>query len=227
MIFRRPILTCLLLGITILLIACGGGAVEEVDTGGPPSGAEEEEEEPAPATTSMPTLAADTGIREVLFVGEMSSPEEGYTAIYIQEDDALNFVVVSLHTIDLSMWMNGDLQGQRVNATAEVGIGKVTGRFETDTGTIECNITVPGRGFIRTKLAKVEAGGLYKGELNGITAGLILLADGTVNGFAIVEDGDNPVFEFLCVDGDIEGVPDTITATTCDSGQEVTLTLVQ
>jgi hypothetical protein len=157
-----------------------------------------------------------------LYLGEILPPHSGPAALYIYTDDSIEMVVVT-EDVSASMHFNGTLEGQRVNVESEVGNIRATGRVSE--GRIDLNITIPGQGFWRALMDEATGGALYLGELNDLTAGLIVLPDGTMAGFAPVEGGDEPVYEALCVEGG-ESLPEEITATTCDSDEEVTLAVV-
>ena len=226
---QRLILTSLLLIVIIaLLTSCGSGSTTGEPAGdtGATTGGDADE----PETDSTPASAqAGVDIQGQLYLGPLSAPYEGFTALFIHEDETVDFVIVCTSDIDVSMWSIGEMTGKSIDSIvteAEVGRGTARGRIRPDTpDTIEVNITLPGL-MLRSEPERTVSGGLYKGELSGFAAALLILPDGTISGFAIVENGDAPVYEYLCVDDSIEGIPDTITATTCDTGVEVTLTLM-
>jgi hypothetical protein len=199
----------------LLLAGCGGGGGDgdvPVDT----SGIEAVPQEAA-------TLSAgDVGGK--LFVGEVDPPQAGSVGLYIRTDNTVEMIIATDDPA-LSLHMNGILEGQRVSLTSEVGAVRALGRVEN--GQIQFSITIPGHGFFRTTVTEAaEGAALYQGEMNDLTGGLVVLPDGSVKGFAPIEEGEEPVYEALCADI-VEGLPDTLTAKTCDSGQEIELTRVQ
>jgi hypothetical protein len=199
----------------LLLAGCGGGGGDgdvPVDT----SGIEAVPQEAA-------TLSAgDVGGK--LFVGEVDPPQAGSVGLYIRTDNTVEMIIATDDPA-LSLHMNGVLEGQRVSLTSEVGAVRALGRVEN--GQIQFSITIPGHGFFRTTVTEAaEGAALYQGEMNDLTGGLVVLPDGSVKGFAPIEEGEEPVYEALCADS-VEGLPDTLTAKTCDSGQEIELTRVQ
>ncbi len=204
------LLTCLTLGlVVILLTACGGqaaGGERDSALGG--------------------SIRGQSSANINLYLGELPSPHSGWAAFFIHTDDTVEFLIVTTSDINRAKWMTGTINGVVINMQAEVGNARITGaRLQTE-GLIDTSVTYPGTGFIHVKPRVSASGGLYKGELNGLTAGLILLPDGATVGIAAVEGGDAPVFEFLCVDGTIDGTPTEITAKTCDTEQEITLALI-
>ncbi len=202
------------LATVVLLAGCGGGGgvVPEDTSGGV---------EPAPVEAA--TLSAGD-VAGKLFVGEVQPPQSGSVGLYIRADNTAEMIVATDDPA-LSLHMNGTLEGQRVSLASEVGSVRALGRVEN--GQMEFSITIPGQGFFRTTVTEASEGSaLYQGEMNGLTGGLVVLPDGTFQGFAPVEGGEEPVYESLCVDS-VEGLPESLTATTCDSGQEIVLTLVQ
>lgn len=185
----------------------GGGGGEEVATPTPlPAGA---------------TLSA-SGLEGQLYIGTFEPPEEGYAAFFVHDDFALDMLAVHTGRITWSVYMTGTLEGQRVDLDEENGRARVSGR--PGGPGFEINISIPGEGFELGRVAPTQDAGLYRGELNDLIAGLMVLSDGSVYGIAAVEGGEEPVYEYLCVEGGVEGLPEEITATTCDTGVEVTLT---
>jgi hypothetical protein len=217
-------LTVVVMIISVFLAACGGSPPAEVDTGddGGSTGSGETTgggDEP----TAVPTLGLSEELGQV-YVGEVLAPNAGSAALYVHSDDSLELIVAT-DELATSMFMTGTLEGQRVNLAAETGNSvRAVGRIER--GKIELNITIPGHGVLRAELEEAETGTkLYTGTLNDLTAGLIALPDGTMVGFAPVEGGDEPVFEALCIEGG-ETLPDEMTANTCDTDEEVELTVI-
>ncbi|GEM_PF-2283061 len=208
--------------VTTVLAACGGGAApppaESGGTGGEAGEGGGTTEEPTP----VPTLGAQ-GAAGKLYLGEILPPHSGPAALYIYQDNSIEMIIAT-EDVAASMHFNGTLEGQRVNLESEVGAIRATGRVSE--GRLDLNITIPGQGFWRAMLNEAtEGGALYLGTLNDLTAGLIVLPDGSMAGFAPVEGGDEPVYEALCVEGG-ESLPPELTATTCDTGEEVSLTIV-
>jgi hypothetical protein len=147
-------------------------------------------------------------------------------ALYVTDDNQVELLVVEDDDLDISRYMSGELDGKVIALDAEVGSARGSGRFET--GAVELNLTYPGRGFVRVSSDMQEGGRLYTGtvEATGLTAALFILPDGSSYGIAPVSgSGDDVVFEYLCVEGG-ESMPDEITASTCDSGEEIALTAV-
>jgi hypothetical protein len=210
----------------VVLTACGGapppadtGATDSTDengtTGGETGGGE---------TQSVPTLSARADVAGHLYTGRILAPQSGPAALYVRQDNSVEMIVAT-DDLERSMHFNGTLEGQRVNLIAEVGTTRASGRVRDDE--IELNITIPGSGLLRVELGPApEGAALYIGELNDLTAGLIVLPDGTMEGFGPAEGGDAPVYEELCVEGG-ETLPETLVATTCDSSQEVELALIR
>jgi hypothetical protein len=198
----------------LVLAGCGGGGGGDipVDTTG---------------IEAIPQEAATLSAGDVagkLFVGEVDPPQSGVVGLFIRTDNTVEMIIATDDPA-LSMHMNGTLEGQRVSLTSEVGTVRALGRVEN--GQMEFSITIPGQGFFRITVTEApEGAALYQGELNGLTGGLVVLPDGTAQGFAPVQGGDEPVYETLCVDS-VEGLPETLTATTCDSGEEIELARVQ
>ncbi len=212
---NRLVVGVLLALLASMIAACGGGSAAPAGDTGEPAVAPEE-------PTAVPTLSAE-GVQGKLYVGEVLPPASGPVGLYVRTDNSIEMIMAT-EDVTTSLHMNGQLEGQRVNLQSEVGGIRATGRVERDG--IEINITMPGKGYLRVELKEAtEGSGLYQGEFNGLTAGLVVLANGTILGFAPVEDGDEPVYERLCVEGG-ESLPDTITARTCDTDQEVVLNLV-
>ena len=200
----------------LLLASCGGG-----------EGGGVVPEDNSAAVGTVPEVAATLSAGDVegkLFVGEVLPPQSGSVGLYIRTDSTVEMIIATDDPA-LSLHMNGILEGQRVTLTSEVGSVRALGRVEN--GQMEFSITIPGHGFFRTTVTEAPEGtALYQGEMNGLTGGLIVLPDGTAKGFAPVEGGEEPVYESLCVDS-LEGLPESLTATTCDSGQEIMLTRVE
>lgn len=220
----------LVLVIALTLTACGGGLVPEEtggDTGGNGATGGETGGDTGGDTgsqgneTTVPTLGAGDAVGK-FYLGRVLPPTAGPAAMFIHSDGAIEMIIAP-EAVDLSLHFDGQLEGQRVNLQSEVGEIRATGRVEEDE--IGLNITIPGKGSLRVELEESQEGALYIGTLNDLTAGLIMLPDGTMSGFAAVEDGDEPVYEALCVEGG-ESMPPELTATTCDSGDEVTLAIV-
>lgn len=208
----------------LALTACGGASAQPTSAGSvADTGGAGEEASSGPEPTPVPTLGVE-GVEGKFYSGEIVPPQGGFGAMHIYQDGQIEMLLVMEGDPNASLWMTGTLEGQRVNLEAEVGGGRAIGRSVADETGFDLNVTVPGQGFMRI-VVEADGGALYTGELNGLTAALMVLPDGTINGIAAVQGGDEPVFELLCVDG-VEGLPKTITATTCDSGEEVTLTQI-
>ena len=200
----------------LLLAGCGGGGGGGGDVPIDTTGIDAIPQEAA-------TLSAGD-VEGKLFVGEVDPPQAGSVGLYIRTDNTAEMIIATDDPA-LSLHMNGILEGQRVSLTSEVGTVRALGRV--DNGQIEFSITIPGHGFFRTTVREAaEGAALYQGDMNGLTGGLVVLPDGSVKGFAPIEGGEEPVYEALCVDS-VEGLPDTLTAKTCDSGQEIELTRLQ
>jgi len=164
------------------------------------------------------------GVQGKLFVGELEPPAAGYAAMFVHSDNTVDFLMVEADDPAFSRYMTGMLGGQRLNIDDEFGNARGLGRPEGPG--FEINLAFPGKGNVRTLMSESETGLLFVGEYGGKVAALLALDDGSVYGVAVVEDGDNPVFEHLCVNNEVEATADTIIATTCDSGEEVSLNRV-
>jgi hypothetical protein len=159
----------------------------------------------------------------------MKDPQEGAAGLFLHEDGAVTAVIVGTGD-DLQLFsavLTGEQAGQRLNALSEIGVTRLAARNEE--GGFDLSITVLGaNGRARVDPLGDQTGGIWVGEFNGLPAGLVLLPDGVFYGFAIVEDGEKPVYEALCLpdDLDLSSLPGEITATTCDTAAEVPLTLI-
>jgi hypothetical protein len=221
---KRTMLVLAALVVLSLLSACGGG--------GPPT--------PAPAAggaaaaavgqpAESVTLAPDEGLTGQAFVGLLSSPTKGAVGLFVHADSSIT-VVVAGDGSDLqrfSAFLTGELDGKIVKAELLFGTARVSGRNEH--GGFDLSITPLGanaRG--RAEPPTGPVGGVYVGEFNGIPAGLVVLSDGVFYGFAVVEDGESPVVEALCLpdDVDVSTMPGELAATTCETGGEVPLSLL-
>ncbi|NDJ54025.1 MAG: hypothetical protein GYB68_13210 [Chloroflexi bacterium] len=247
-------LTFLILMLSMLLAACGGGAPAPAPSGGDSTdsgsgdsgsdagsdassddgdtdedtsdaGGESDEEAGGDSDEGAGGAGIDTADkRGKLYLGTILPPASGPTAVYLHEDSTIDFVMITTDQVERSYYMAGELVSLRIDVAQEVGTVRANGRLEGDD--VELNITIPGSGFFRTNLEASEEGGLYLGELNGLTAAAIVQADGTFDGLAAVEGGDEPTWEFLCLTEELEGLPEEISAVTCDTEQPIVLSLV-
>lgn len=172
---------------------------------------------------SGPTLSSE-GFEGKLYMGDLGAPRSDKAALYITNDFKLEFLMVDDKSLGFSAYMEGTLNGQTIVMQDDRTGSRGQGR-SAQVG-VELNLTFPGQGLVRSVVTVVDAGALFKGELNGFTAGLIVLSDGSVYGIAAGEGGDDPVMEYLCVDGTADPTASEIVAKTCDTDQEVTLTNV-
>ena len=216
---RRFLLVFSVLIGALVLVACGGAPAE---TGG---GAAEEAAPTGGEEVVIPegALAEQEGVRGTFYAGPVSPPSEGMAFLYVHEDTTADLLLVVTND-DTSMWMTGNLEGQRVNAEAVAGEGRAAGRVQTG-GDIEFNITFPGRGFVRTILTPTEGGALYACEGDCVAAAGVM-PDGTAYGVAASEEEGETVYQYLCIDEPVEGIPEELTATICDTDEEITLTLI-
>jgi hypothetical protein len=175
---------------------------------------------PSASGTSGPKLSAE-GHENKLYIGDLGSPQTGKAALFITSDFHLEFLMVETKNITYSTYMEGALKGQAVNM--EDALTKARGTGQSVKGDVNLNLTFPGKGFVRSVVTPVDSGALYKGEFNGVIAGLMVLSDGSVYGIAAGTGGDKPVMEYLCVDGTADPTAAEITAKTCTTNQEVTL----
>ncbi|MBN1310137.1 MAG: hypothetical protein JXB30_01880 [Anaerolineae bacterium] len=164
-----------------------------------------------------------TDVQGKLFVGELEPPSIGYAAMFVHADNSVDFLAVDANDPAASRYMSGSLNGQRLSINDEFGKARGLGRPEGPGFAV--NLAFP-KGNVRTLMSESETGLLFVGEYSGKVAALLVLEDGSVHGIAVVEDGENPVLEHLCVETDITDTVDTVTAQTCDSGKDVLLTRV-
>ena len=212
-------LVVILFIIGALLSACGGGpppveATGEAETGGATGG------ETGNSSASIPTLApvGPTG----LYTGKIL-PNRGEAALYIHADNSIEMILVT-DDVENSKYLTGTLEGQTIKLESDVGKIRASGRAREN---VEMTVTLPGVGFLRVPMTLAPEGtAMYTGTLNDLGAGLIAMADGTKIGFAPVKGGDEPEYEKLCVEGG-ESTPDSLTAQTCDTKEDITLNIVK
>jgi len=217
---RKIVSVLLALAGALILAACNPApaGVEPVDTGSDGGAGGD-----ASGDATREPLMDRAGLAGQTYQGEVLPPQSGFGILRIYEDNTLDILVVINDRPDLSYFLKGELTNQRIAATAEYGQTRVSGVSWSSGGGFDLNLTLPGVGVVRVPVQPVEELDLFKGEANDYTAGLMMTTEGDVLGIAAVEGGDEPIFEFLCVDGDVEAGGEVV-ATTCDSGEEVTLT---